>query len=99
MHGLSFASPSIAPLVDKFIVLGRQFQDWGKLKAAATPDNKGVMLFVGEKRDDAGDDLSLSKTLFHWSVSWLLAYLADDLKVGILIEDDDEGTNGSEAGE
>jgi hypothetical protein len=89
IQGLSLASPEVVELFDKLRLPHRHYHDWGQLKCAATKEGTGILLYTGEKPDDAGDDLVISHHgSFRWAVSIVLTELVSMLGVGIRVPDD-----------
>lgn len=68
-------------MVAKLRVPERQFHDWGQLSAVAT--DTGVVLFTGERPDEAVDDLDLSKITFRMSASVIVAVLVANLGIPV----------------
>lgn len=85
IHGLSMDSPEIRSLVDSFRVPQREVYDWGELRAFATRDGHGVLIFTGDVPEDAGEPLVLPAIInFRLAASWVIAYVAANLDVGLL---------------
>ncbi len=68
-------------MVAKLRVPKRQFHDWGQLSAAAT--NTGVVLFTGERPDEAIDDFDMSKFTFRMGASVIITVLVANLGIPV----------------
>lgn len=89
-HGIDLDCPEIRELVGRLKIPGRKFHDWSEFRAAATKDGKGVILYTGDRPDEAGDALSTQRFRYLKSVSLLVAEVAASLGVVIRIN---ESTN------
>jgi len=75
-------------LLETLRVPHRQFYDWGKLRAAATPD--GVTLYTGDKPADAKEDLYIPGAFtFGLAIPLVVAVLVANL--GVFFTTDEEG--------
>ena len=90
IHGLSMKTPEVRHLVNEFHVPHREFYDWGKLRAAATKDGRGVVFYTGEPPDEVGALLDATAHTFRLAASWVVAYLAANLEVGIVLDESNE---------
>ena len=87
LHGMDLNSPQIQPLIDKLKIPSRHHHDWSELRAAATVDGRGVVLYTGEPPEDAGDELKLHSFRYRWSVSLLVAEVAASLGLAIRVQE------------
>jgi hypothetical protein len=89
IQGLSMESPPIKPLIESFQVPHREFYDWGKLRCAATAEGVGVVFHTDQSAEGLGEPLVIPAAFtFRLAVSWIIAYLAANLGVGILVPDE-----------
>jgi hypothetical protein len=89
IHGLSMESPKIKPLIESFQVPHREFYDWGKLKCAATAEGIGIVFYTDQQAEKVGEPLVIPAAFtFRLAVSWIIAYLAANLGVGIVVPDE-----------
>ena len=89
IQGLSMESSSIKPLIESFQVPHREFYDWGKLKCAATAEGVGVVFYTDQTVERIGEPLAIPAAFtFRLAVSWIIAYLAANLGVGIVVAED-----------
>ena len=87
LHGLNLESPKVRRLVDSFKVADRRYHDWKELRAAATGDGRGLILFAGEPPREAGDELDIQRFKYTWIISILVAEVASSLGVAIRAQD------------
>ena len=78
-----FESREIRRLIDKFKTPHRHFYDWNDLRAAATVDGIGVILYTGEKPDDAGDELDIQRLRYQFIFSVLVTEVSASLGLAI----------------
>lgn len=89
IHGLSMESPPIRLLTESFRVPHREFYDWGKLKCAAADKGIGVVFYTDSAPEKIGDPLVVPAIFtFRLAVSWIIAYLAANLRVGVVVHDE-----------
>jgi hypothetical protein len=89
IHGLSMESPSVRPLTESFQVPHREFYDWGKLKCAAADEGTGIVFYTDQRTEKIDEPLIIPAAFtFRLAVSWIIAYLAANLGVGIVVPDD-----------
>jgi hypothetical protein len=89
IHGLSMESQKIRPLIESLQVPHREFYDWGELKCAGTAEGVGVVFYTDQSAEGLGEPLVIPATFtFRLAVSWIIAYLAANLGVGILVPDE-----------
>jgi hypothetical protein len=89
IQGLSMESPKIRSLTESLRVPHREFYDWGKLRCAATDEGTGVVFYTGRPPEDASEPLVIpAASTFRMAASWVIAYLAASLGVGITVPDE-----------
>lgn len=88
----SFNDETTGALLAKFRVPSRHYDDWGKVRAAAI--DRGIVIYKGEKPDNAGENLILPGTLtFRLAIPVIVAVLIANL--GIPFAMDKEGSVGT----
>jgi hypothetical protein len=89
IHGLSIKSDRMKSAVNSIRTPGRQFYDWGQLKASASADGSTLTFFTDDSSGGANDEpLDLTKFIFRMAASWVIAFLAAHLDVGIVQPED-----------
>lgn len=86
---VSLDEPKTRSLIESFQVPYRQYHDWGKLRAAAADD--GIILYTGEKPNNAKEDLFISGIFtFRMAIPLILSVLVANL--GILFTTQEKGS-------
>ena len=93
LHGLDLESPPVRQLIDEFKVADRHYYDWTELRAVATVDGKGFVLYTGEPPEEAGDPLKIQAFRYKWIVSVLVAAVAASLGLAVRDQDPQTETN------
>ena len=82
---ISLNAENIRSLLESFHVPRRQYYDWGELKAAST--NNGILLYTGEKPEEAEEDLYLGELTFKMAISVIFAVLVANLEIPFTIDE------------
>ena len=82
---ISLNDENIRSLLESLHVPRRQYYDWGELKAAST--NNGILLYTGEKPEDAEEDLYLGVLTFNMAISLIVAVLLANLEIPFTIDE------------
>lgn len=86
---VSLSAENNRHLLGQFRVPHRAFDDWGQLRAASTEN--GVVIYVGERPDEAKEDLYIPGNLtFGMALSVIVAVLVSDLKIPFTTGDSNE---------
>lgn len=93
LHGLDLESPPVRQLIDEFKVADRHYYDWTELRAVATVDGKGFVLYTGEPPEEAGEPLKIQAFRYKWIVSVLVAAVAASLGLAVRDQDPQTETN------
>jgi len=89
IHGLSMESPSIRSLIESLKVPDGEFYDWRKLKCVASNEGTGIVFFTDRPPEKVGEPLVIPAAfIFRLAAAWVIAYLAANLGVGIIVPDD-----------
>ena len=86
LHGMNLESPKVQQFVDQFKTPSRYYYDWDELRAAATADGTGVIIFTGEPPTDVGDALEIQRYRYLWIVSLLVAEVSASLGIAIRMQ-------------
>ncbi|MEE8410737.1 MAG: hypothetical protein V3T05_14145 [Myxococcota bacterium] len=70
--------PECAELVAKLRVPKREYYDWGEIGAASTKEG-AVIIYSGERPDEAVETLELSKLTFRMAASVIVAVVVSNL--------------------
>ena len=84
LHGVDLESSKIRGLIDEFKTPCRYYYDWNKLRAAATIEGRGVILYTGEQPDNAGDELHIQRFRYQLIISLLVTEVSASLGLAIL---------------
>ena len=82
---ISLNDENISSLLKSFHVPRRQYYDWDELKAATT--NNGIILYTGEKPEDAKEDLYLGVLTFNMAISLIFTVLIANLEIPFTIDE------------
>lgn len=82
---ISLNDENIRSLLESLHVPRRKYYDWGELKAAST--NNGILLYTGEKPEDAEEDLYLGVLTFNMAISLIVAVLVANLEIPFTIDE------------
>lgn len=88
IHGLSLMSPEISQEVERFKIPHRVHYDWNQLRASATQDGKGFVLYTGDKPKGTGEGLSVSTLKFRIASAQIITYLSANLGVHFCAPDE-----------
>lgn len=85
-ESLSLDSPEIKKFIENLQIPHREYYDWGKLKIASL-DN-GIVLYSGDRPEDAKEDLEVpGKLFFVIGMSILYAVLLENLGFSLKFSD------------
>ena len=87
LHGIDLESQRLQRLIEKFKIPSRYYHDWNELRAVATEDGTGAILYTGEQPSDAGNALDIQRFRYRWIISLLVAEVAASLDCVILIQE------------
>ena len=93
LHGIDLESPGLQRLIEKFKIPSRYYHDWNELRAVATKNGRGMILYTGDPPSDAGDALDIQRFRYQWIVSLLVAEVAASLDCAIRIQDSKNESN------
>ena len=82
---VSLNAENFRTLLDSFRTPRRQYYDWGELKAVSI--NNGIILYTGEKPEDAEENLSLGALTFNMAISLIVAVLIANLEITFTIDE------------
>lgn len=83
----SFDDEPTSAILAKFRVPSRHYDDWGKVRVAAIEG--GVVIYKGEKPDNAGENLSLPGTLtFRLAIPVIVAVFVANLGIPFAMEEE-----------
>ena len=99
IHGIDLESPTIRTLIEQLKIPNRHYYDWNELRAAATRDGRGVLLYTGEQPDDAGNALNIQRFRYQRIVSLLVAEVVASLGLAIRIQEPKTETDPDRASE
>ncbi len=77
----SLCDEPFSSMAAKLRVPKRQYHDWGDLAAANT--DSGVVIYSGDRPDDAKEELALGKLTFRMGASVLFAVLVANLEIPV----------------
>ena len=86
LHGMDLESPKVRRLIDQFKTPSRYYYDWDELRAAATADGTGVIIYTGEPPADVGDALDIQRLRYQLIVSVLVTELSASLGLAIRVQ-------------
>ena len=85
---VSLNDDRVRKLIEDFRVPKRKYYDWGELKAVATKN--GVIIYTGERPDDATDELYIPGTFtFRMAISVIVAVLVANLDIPFTTDEED----------